>query len=306
MNIIDYLRLLLREWKHPYRRDFLRGGVGILERFKRCERYWAPHLKLSREFITRGLHDLERAQIAVLGAGRLFDVPLREMSEVAQGIALVDADPGAVPSWRKAQKNLSRSTTTFDFLVTDVSGRMDAWTTELGRLGPNCSEREAVELFTALAASKGMTPFTTSTFDCILSVNLLSQIPLFWEDRVRAKWPHLATGPEDRMSPKVEHALAASKKLLIQEHLQLIGNLSKRRVIILTDTLFHYYTKDNAHWRTEEALGENASITLPSFTLTATDSWLWHLAPQGIERAEYGEIHKVSALLFERIGSVVS
>lgn len=297
MNIIQYLQYYIASWRHPSRKDFISGGFGIAERFKRCKRYWEPHLKLSRAFISKGLYDLNASSIAVLGAGRLLDVPLDAISTHAKGITLVDADPGVLPFWRRAGRKVN---TLLTFEICDVSGRIDVWTDSLSSLNPSCTAESAAAFLTSLSEARGPAPAPLGTFEVVISVNLLSQIPLFWEDRVRAAFPHLAQGPEAQMPDQLEKALARTKNLLIEEHLAALGAMSTNRIILITDSLFHYYTKDKAHWRTEEALGFPRQLEVAGFAMTAQDSWLWHLAPQGVEREEYGEIHKVSALLLER------
>ncbi len=299
MNIIEYLRYHIESWRNPTRKDFINGGYGISERYKRCERYWAPHLKLSKEFIAAALGGLERSEILILGAGRLLDVPLLQASSHARRITLVDADPAAVSSWKAAQRKVPPTTELCQILA-DVSGRLDRWTAALSAQPRDISLQAAEKTLRSLLAPSEPPLLPASPSECVVSVNLLSQIPIFWEDRVRAAWPHLAQGPEDLFAPPLEQALTETKSRLIDEHLSMLERLSTSRIVLLSDLLFHYYTKDQSDWRTEPALGFERDITIHGFNLVKKDSWLWHLAPQGIERTEYGEIHTVGAFDLRR------
>ena len=299
MNIIEYLRYHIESWRNPSRKDFISGGFGISERYKRCKQYWAPHLKLSKEFIAAALRGLEDSEILILGAGRLLDVPLLQACSHARRITLVDADPAAVSSWKAAERSLP-PTTKLCQVLTDVSGRLDEWTAELSAQPRNISLLAAEKALCSLLAPSAPPSLPASPSECVISVNLLSQIPIFWEDRVRTAWPHLAQGPEDLFDPHLEQALTETKNRLIDEHLAMLERLSTSRVILLSDLLFHYYTKDKSEWRTEPALGYVRDLTIPGFNVVTKDSWLWHLAPQGIERQEYGEIHTVGALDLRR------
>jgi hypothetical protein len=69
---------------------------------------------------------------------------------------------------------------------------------------------------------------------------------------------------------------------------------------MLHDIQFFYYHADKVHWQVEPALELTDPIVLLNFNIDFQDQWFWHIAPQGIEQAEYGVIHDVRAICLKR------
>jgi hypothetical protein len=129
----------------------------------------------------------------------------------------------------------------------------------------------------------------------VVSLNILSQIPIYWRERalklLKKVAPHLV-GADDALSSVVEAELSRHAALLQHEHLQQITSLGRRLIVVISDVEFYYYQRHEAQWQVEPAL---YGIDLPSIPgqVRLARSWLWHIAPQGVEQDDYGVIHKV-------------
>lgn len=261
--------------------DFEHMGVGIERRFGRCASWWAPHLAYTRDFVAR--HTERASSVAVLGAGRLLDLDLRQLLSVCDTVHLFDADPGCVPTWKKqAGEVFSKRVIPH---IQDITQSLDAWTRGLSK------SRRANDLAQYLYSLTPASVALPARYDGIISLNLLGQIPLYWRDRVRAKAPEI-----DNVSSE---ALMSSMGALQKAHLELVHQNGCSWSVIISDTEYYFYDIDKVEWRVEPALFGEAerlwSLPQDSATQVADDSWLWHIAPQLIESDDEGEIHRVEA-----------
>jgi len=264
---------------------FRRMGRGIEERHKRCSRWWEPHLKCSREFISRHIGVGHR--IAVLGAGRLLDIDLLDERFKRSEIHLFDADPGCVPAWRALFKD--------DFgkrvhpRVSDITECLTDWSRGL-RPG-----RRRVGLEGYLDSCTAPLPeWSREEFDTIISLNILGQLPLYWRDYVRSYCGELVD--------REEEALYRSMARLQEQHVRALRLSSAARVVALFDSEYYFYEFSQSEWRVEGSLFGNSLFEVSSCDLgrmlAAQESWLWHLAPQFVEHDEEGEIHRVEARMW--------
>jgi len=291
---------------YPGSKDFLDMGLGISARYARCKSYWRRHLDNSRNFQLAAVEKLCASgdwggRIAVLGSGRLFDVPLRELLPDSKSIALYDADPSAILSNRLS---LLRSRSKLSFHCTELTGCLQSWSDRLGDfLRAERSVKSFKNLTEFIKTLRIKDPVTLPGYDLVISLNLLSQIPLYWRDRVFAlilKFWQLEID-EDSCNPDLMQALNTSMQLLQRDHLRLIAAAASRKVVLITDTHFNYYQKDKSAWLVHDALLVNPVEELKAnFMPEQSNCWLWHIAPQGIEQESYGVIHRVEATSFFR------
>jgi len=284
------VRYYIDRWRYPAWRDFTSMGAGIEARYDRCRDFWEPHLRLSREFVSVALAGMSPgARVAILGAGRLLDVPLAALLDEGREVHLFDIDPGCARVWAKAGRG--RAVVPH---LTDLTGSFVAWTEQLERCvrsaGCRCSDVES--LLSEL--SPGST-VPLDGFGLVVSLNLLSQIPIYWRDRVEAAVRRL--DPRWSDEPSFERALAESCRRLQAHHLRSLAASGARQIVILTDTDFFYYRRDEARWQSEASL-YIGPVELVGYAPLRRDSWLWHIAPQGVEEQAYGSIHRVAALEF--------
>lgn len=267
---------------HLFRWDFIRMGKGIQARYSRCAPHWEPHLSCTRAFIEN--HIQPGGRLAILGAGRLLDIDLPKLLPLFSEIHLFDADPSVIPTWRRVSGSAFRERV-FP-RVTDVTGSLSMWSTGLGRAKKNGELSSYLE---SLTVNQGL--WELESFDGVISLNLIGQIPLYWRDRV------LDVAGE--LSAEEEPALLSSMARLQAAHLDGLRESPKGWSIAITDTEYYTYSVDRSEWEVEPALD---GAVLRDFResrgrrVQSGDScWLWHLAPQFIESETEGEIHRVEA-----------
>lgn len=272
------LRYLWHKWRAPQTVDFADMGLGIEARYSRCKGHWDKHLELSKRFIRESL-DRGGDSCAILGAGRLLDIDLSHLCERYKEVSLYDLDPTVLPLWKRARRRYPQ----LELHQMDITGSMASWTTSLQEVVRRGAGRDDVESL-LLSLNSVVPPISADT---IVSLNTLSQLSIYWRQRVQAI-----------VGFDLEQAIDANQKQLEEGHLKLLQG-ALRDVIIISDNTFLYYQQDKSAWVEEPALKTELTLERP-FELKAHAQWLWHIAPQGIEEEEYGVIHEVSALYFKR------
>ncbi len=293
--MIRLLKYLWRAGQYPSARDFLSMGLGIEARYERCKAHWSKHLQLSKVFQRRALIGLEGARIAVLGAGRLLDLDTETLAEVAAEVDLFDADPGVLGTWnllkRRARHNVN-------FHTHDITGTLANWEACL-RTEVFWNERDALEILSALKLPESTLCF--KEYDCIISLNIMSQLSIYWRDRAN-KILKRKLGQALAESPQIQKALDSNARLLEEQHINQLQESAAKELLLLSDDRFYYYKDTQSLWQEEAALQIDIPQELEGYNLTGSNSWLWHIAPQHIENVEYGEIHRVRALRWSRGG----
>jgi hypothetical protein len=219
--------------------------------------------------------------VAVLGAGRLLDLDLGYLLQRCEVVELFDADPGVIRHWREAAGSLYGKRV-IGHLV-DLTDCLKSWTKGYSaalRRGAGADYLRGVEAPTPV--------WGRGAYDGVISLNLLGQLPLYWRDRV------LRLGCDD------QGALIDSMAALQLAHLGALLRLERAWKIVITDTEYYFYHVDQSHWRVEPALfGEAPDIFNRDFADKTKQAWLWHIAPQFIECATEGEIHRVEGVFVE-------
>lgn len=295
-------------FKHPKVKDFIDMGFGIDARYQRSKSFWNRHLELCKNFQIQALDELPHgALISVLGAGSLLDIHTELLARKFSRIDLYDANPSAEKMWNKKFANLNVQ---IKSQIQDLSGCLEEWTSRLtsfaGKYTRNSENVDsAVSEFLLNLKAPRLDIFNEKP-DVVFSVNLLSQIPIYWRDRVHsilAKSLGIRTNEAGSYAQNLEDALEKSMGELQAQHLALLAGSGGERIVLINDQEFLYYTSEHSLWQSEKALYIDPTLSLPAYKLTAEDSWFWHIAPQGIEERDYGCIHDVKARVFARAES---
>lgn len=275
-------------------------GTGIEARFARCRSYWSKHLEYSRAFQSR--HATGGGHAMVLGAGRLLDVPGEELCTRYTTLTLWDADPTACGHWQVLRKGVGRAEV--KERLADCTGVLQRWSEELSALvrGQPQNSAHLARFLAGLRVESNEAP-VLGPVDTAISTNLLSQIPIYWRDRVHTiveKGWGLSTDPQGEYDAAVQGALITSMKTLQSAHLEALAGSGAALIVLVYDAFFAFYRKDIAPWQIEPSVFVE-SVAIPGYSPIEEDTWLWHIAPQGIEQDEYGSIHKVVARAFKKI-----
>lgn len=296
--MLDLIDISIKYIQHPNRRDYLKMGLGIASRNKVFRRYWQAHLDFSASFVSDAARIVSGRQATILGAGRLLDVDLGALLESFEVVNLVDADVGVMPKWKDAIRTYGKDRIIPHYL--EVTGLIDRWSDKLEKLLPKTglNQSNLIEALT-LVTTLGITDEIIPRSDLVVSLNLLSQIPLFWRDRVYAQ----VRKSKLESSVDLDAALIESMTQLQLKHLRDLSKCARKGVALLTDTDFLYYQKGGNNWSDHPALQDEIFETLRrnelgDFKLEKSDSWWWHLVPQNLDCGEFGEIHRVEARLY--------
>ncbi|NDC37343.1 MAG: hypothetical protein EBZ48_04750 [Proteobacteria bacterium] len=217
-------------------------------------------------------------------------------------IHLADADPAVSPYWRKFSRYAMQHGAQVHPLHIEITGRLQRWEEAVHRaLGGkrHLTASDVAAVLDSLAnLPRAVCPLPLC--EVAISLNLLSQIPIYWRERIlrliRRYAPDLVAS-DDRNPEQITASLDRLCQLLQTEHLRDLARLGTRLAILITDEEFYYYHWDRSNWQVEQALYGVDLNSLPGHPLLL-DSWLWHIAPQGVEEAEYGAMHKVKAVAF--------
>jgi hypothetical protein len=289
--------------------DFVDQGLGIEARSTKFKKQWQPHLKACKEFQLAAIEkysDLRlgtHARLTILGAGRLLDVPCPQYFEFFSKIKLIDADPACILVWRKLK---AQSKATIDWDLVDITSRLESWTNQLTNYLKISKKSAALEekiklanFLNSLKSQKVVKKWECLDSEVIISLNIFSQLGIYWKDRVLALLKDLAPyllNDEAQLSSELELSLMETVSVLENEHLELLANSGAKMIVLLYDDEFYYYKSSQSQWQVEQALSLQSQPLLSGYHHVANKCWLWHLVPQGRENKEYGEIHRVQAI----------
>ena len=277
----------------------LRVGLGIEIRARKLAVHWRPHQDRSREAQSRW--SASGGRLAVLGAGRLLDFE-HSLAQRFDHLRFVDADPLCEPFWKRKHPR-------HESVIADVSGCLRDWTAAL----PQAASWQ--ETLSAIGCHRAPVVVAPWLRDCsaILSVNLLSQIPIAWQERVET---HLRKQFGSALvQSKEEEWLAAVEpgaRSLVESHVAMLNQSGARDILLITDLAHIEYKGTHRYSRRrldpppnvsgaerEDALYGVEHPALSNYRRTAADEWLWHISPQGLESSHKGSIHVVGSFAFQ-------
>jgi hypothetical protein len=302
----------------------LAGGRGIERRFRMYSLPWSAHLKhtleaqaeWSRSFSARGI-----CSLLVLGAGRLYDLHLAAFPKLR--LTLVDGDRGALSVWRRLHAQYS---------LTEITGVLPEWVRRLQ--AQQCTQaewRRALDCIEEIPLVPH-SPRPLTEFGCIpeetalLSLNLLSQIPLGWQTAVERTLIHWfgRRFVREREEEWVA-AMSTGAKRLLELHLEQLQFFNAQTTLLIFDVEYlHYqgvlgktpllkpltesepgkYDPTDERWYFEgvkKPVRAQSSPALfdvcpeeafPHLTLTERREWVWDIAPS--------TAHRVQALFFHK------
>lgn len=231
-------------------------AIAIEARFRRCKAEWKSHLENSKENILQAMKDVKPGgEVIILGSGGLHDLPLAQLAEHFGHVRLWD-----VVHIRRVRRDAATypNVTCETFDVTGLCLEFSHWLDGKRPEPPMPSPP---------------TQLPTGKADLIISLNLMSQLPLSMMARAQA--------------PMYKIALGDFSDQVIRSHLEWLNGQSCP-VLLLTD-LERHYSKGNV-LEVEPALPKS-EMNLG----TPVATWNWNVAPKGERRAFDTIVHKVGA-----------
>jgi len=228
----------------------------------------------------------------------LLDIDARLLLDKFARIDLFDSDPSAVPYWNKLSRQVEPKQIISKHLV-DLTGAIDAWTKSLAKFLSTTKPCEHT-LCTFLSELHAPPPvFLMNRYHAMFSINILSQIPIFWRDRTIKLISTFWGIKPDGISIHLNQAIHMSMQRLLDGHLEGLDRSGAELLVLITDTEIYYYRRDQSSWQVETAV-DFESFRWRNYFCTRQQSWLWHILPQGLEDADHGVIHRVEAYELRR------
>jgi hypothetical protein len=242
-NALPELGKLVREM------GFIQQSQGLIERYIAVDGAWEDHLERTRNFILQTLAGRKVEHLAILGSGWLLDVPLEGLAEISGHIRLYDAiHPAQVLHRIKRFPHITA-------IAADITGGC----MQLARQAVSLYRKKGQKTMPEMLAGCCFKPDPIP--DCIISLNLLSQIGEMIVSYLQESIPY---------TPEEANRIIW---LLQKAHLEL---LLQSRSCLITDV--REISTDLQGTRPEESR-ELLQITLPE--IPGTQSWIWRFDPNG-------------------------
>ena len=304
-----FFRYLAERLRHrdPAAARYLRQGLGIAEREKKLHKYWLPHLERTKAAQRRWAESLSGSDLAVLGAGRLFDFAADTLPARFKRLLLFDADPSCAERWH------TLSGVQIEPLIGDLTGCIQHWQQDLDRFYGGWDESLAHIAGIVQPADHAM----LFAADAVLSLNLMSQLPIAWQDCVE-DYLSRKFGERNVAGKESEWLLAAEPgaQWIVEQHLASLAVSGAGSILLVTDVEYAEYRggPNSVRWNqgvwdadaglrvdvTPALYGLDPIALLPDYTLRWQESWLWDISPIGVESATCGTTHRVAAMAFDR------
>lgn len=262
--IRELLTYISERPKYKEARSFghLKESISLLFREKRCQKTWATHRASCKQFITSELKNARHYDsVLVLGSGPLHEIPIEILSTTFKRVVLVD-----IVHLKSTKKSVAHLTNV-EFV-----------------------EHEITEIEEALRLNKQLKDKIPQTFldhkwGLVLSVNIMSQLPLHLHTFIEVKLKNKFATPE------VETFLKAVTK----NHLNYLQSF-QTNVILITDTQTIYYDKKDNIIQTDNNYDH---LELPKPAL----EWNWNVAPIPEFQKDIGYKMRVSGFVLKNINS---
>lgn len=237
-------------------------SISLLSREKRCKKTWATHRASCKQFIISELKNaIHYESVLVLGSGPLHEIPIEVLSKTFKRVVLVDIVH--LKTTKKSVEHLSN----VEFV-----------------------EHEITEIEEALRVNKELknivpAKFLDQDWGLVLSVNVMSQLPL-----------HLETYIEKKLKNKFsQDQIDNFLKDVTRNHLTYLQSF-KSNVILITDTQTIYYDKNEKVIQTDNNY-EHLSLPNP------TEEWSWNVAPIPEFQKNVGMKMRVSGFVLKNTNS---
>jgi len=230
------------------------GAVRLWSRARRQRKAWASHTARTREEVLAGIASCAKRRTAlILGSGVLSDVPMAELSAAFERVVLADIVHLPTISWRaRRYPNVTLATI-------DLTGVGQALAASADKPWPSPGSVYGHD---------------DPTVDYVVSLNLVSQLPLTPCDRVEAALG-LAEGAADDYG-----------RAVVAAHFIHLRGFRGARVLVIGDRQRIYRDREDHVFETEDAL---FGVPIPG----PDAEWDWDVAPLGEADRRYSIRNRV-------------
>jgi hypothetical protein len=296
---------------------------GIRRRHKKFNTNWSTHLTNSKNCITQWIDSLENTkELQILGAGDLLDFPKTQIIERFNKVYLTDVSLNCLNSWNKLQDMFPK--TELIPVFQDISLIIDSWSKSILNLKSHNLEDYLLYLqnIAKISPPKAHTFIKTKN---IVSLNLLSQIPIVWQHFIfNFLEKKFNKNKITQSTEKIISAITPSAQQLVDCHLNALIPKNKGSNLIISDIKYFFpqnnqikflivdvknkkivpnvklenITNNNSTVYEQDALFDyNLDKTLKSYNsiiIKPLHSWIWDLVPKN-SLSEKQEFHLVTA-----------
>jgi len=287
--------------------------------------------------------DIAQRRLLVLGAGHLKDLNISSLKQVFSALTFVDVDPVSVTTWKKtmvANPDLQISWEIRD--VSEVLIFWRDVLEKLPKHTPWHQMLQSIRKLELRIKAVSFSSSASSQPSGILSLNLLSQIVVGWQNILESLLisrfgARFVRDNEDEWL----QAFLPSAQELVKQHLAALNSSGAEDLLLITDIEYaNYKGRVNFSLKPESTLPLSFAATEESkwtiskedkslsyeltpalygidlekkavidaafcnYEVTAQNTWLWHIQPQGCEQvrnsAAHGLIHRVGAFALKR------
>lgn len=237
----------------------LSQSISLIARENRCKKFWQTHRDNSKKQILQELENsLDFDAILILGPGPMHEIPIEEISQKFKRVVLVDI------VHLNETKNKFSHLKNLEFINHDIS--------EL---------EEIIQLHKKLINVKPQ-KFLNESWGFVISSNIMSQIPLHFEEYVQKHYPHLIeTSILEDFLKQVSH-----------DHFNYLLEF-KAPVLLITDVESHYCDKNGRIFQIDKNF-EHLNLGTPLL------SWDWDIAPIPEFRKDVGIMMVVNSFLLNK------
>lgn len=259
--IREFLSYLANYPRHKRADNFghLSQSISLIARENRCQKFWQSHRDNSKQQILNQLHHAKHFDsILIFGPGPMHEIPIEEIAAKFKNVVLADI------------VHLSETKTKYAHLL------------NLNFINHDVSElEEIIHLHKKLINVKPQ-KFLNDNFGFIISSNIMSQIPLHFEEYTQKHLPKLIETNE----------LEDFLKQLTQDHFNYLKEF-KCPGLLITDTESHYSDKNGRIFQIDKNF-EHLNLGTPLL------SWDWDIAPIPEFRKDVGIMMVVSSFLLNK------
>lgn len=238
----------------------LKESIGLEARFQRCRVEWQPHYVQCQRAITLAVEQtLVKNTIVIIGAGSLRDIPLDLLAEEFNRVILIDL------LFLKQVKRRIKRYSNVQLIEMDITNGLKKLLTV-----------SSIEVMSNFLSENP--PQLMIEADCIVSLNLITQLPLVPTNFLSKKFNPNAF--------KIEHLV----QLLINQHLVLL-NAQKGVKCLIADREICEFDKQG---KKVECFNPAWDVELPKVGL----NWDWIAVPYRESTSKYQQVHQVGCSIW--------
>lgn len=219
--------------------NFLEEAIAMAARRDRCKSEWDEHFQHCQTAIIEAATACQQTRkIVIMGAGSLLDVPLTFLSKTFEEVILVDM------VFLKPARQLVKPYSNITLLEQDVTNALDS-----------------ISQGSFLPKNQASLKIDMTQVDCLVSLNLLSQLPL-----IPISWSMKQFGMTENQADQLA-------KKLIQDHLDLLKSCQGVQCLIAD----RWFSEFDAQGQLLDEFDPLWEVVVPEPQRT----WDWTVIPLG-------------------------